>query len=289
MIYTLKNEFLTVKIDTAGAELRSVLGADGTEYMWQRDSRYWGDSAPWLFPICSNLDGSFYTYEGKKYEMGSHGFAHKCTFVAEDVSDTALTMVLAASDETKGMYPFDFLLEITYRLVGNRLSTLMTATNRDGKVMPVAMGGHPGFSVPLGGDGTFDDWKLVFNAPSAPRTVVFTEDMLDSGERAPYALEGGTTLPLSRGLFAIDGIFFSDMPSAVTLCSDKSTHAVTVEYGDARYLGVWSESFGGDFVCVEPWYGMASRKGVTALEEKSDMIKLAPGAGCEMRMDITFH
>ena len=66
MIYTLKNEFLTVKIDTAGAELRSVLGADGTEYMWQRDSRYWGDSAPWLFPICSNLDGRFYTYGGKK-------------------------------------------------------------------------------------------------------------------------------------------------------------------------------------------------------------------------------
>ena len=289
MLYTLKNEFLTVKIASYGAELRSVVGTDGTEFMWQGDERYWDGTAPWLFPICSNLDGGAYTYGGKRYEMRSHGFARKSEFAARDVSDTALTLVLTANEETKKIYPFDFSFEITYRLAGNRLDCRLCAVNNGDTVMPATMGGHPGFRVPLDGKGSFDDWKLTFSEPCTPRAVVFTEELLDSGERAPYPLKNGTDFCLTRALFAIDGTFFCDMAPAVTLCSDKSEHSVTVQYGDAPYVGIWSEAAGGDFVCVEPWYGMASRKGVTALEEKSDMHRIAPGESFAMEMNITFR
>jgi len=289
MIYTLKNEFLTVKIAARGAEILSVRSGDGVEYMWQGDSRYWDGTAPWLFPICSKLEGDVYTYGGKQYEMFCHGFAYTSEFTAHEVSDTALTMRLQANGETRKVYPFDFLLEISYRLEGNQLSCTMSVTNRDAAVMPVAVGGHPGFCVPLGGDGSFDDWKLVFSEPCTPRAVVFTENVLDSGKRIPYPLQNETTFPLSRELFVIDGTFFCDMAPAVTLCSDRSERAVTVRYGKIPYLGIWSEANGGDFVCVEPWYGMASLEGVSALEEKSDMLHLNAGEQHVMQMDIIFH
>lgn len=38
----LKNEFLTVTVNSMGAELRSVRGADGTEYLWRGDAALWG-------------------------------------------------------------------------------------------------------------------------------------------------------------------------------------------------------------------------------------------------------
>ena len=38
MLYTLKNEYLTVTVSDRGAELQSVRRADGREYLWQGDS-----------------------------------------------------------------------------------------------------------------------------------------------------------------------------------------------------------------------------------------------------------
>ena len=37
MNYTIKNEFLTVEVSDEGAQLQSIRGADGTEYLWQAD------------------------------------------------------------------------------------------------------------------------------------------------------------------------------------------------------------------------------------------------------------
>ena len=41
MEFCLNNEKLCVRVSSLGAELRSVRGADGTEYLWQGDERFW--------------------------------------------------------------------------------------------------------------------------------------------------------------------------------------------------------------------------------------------------------
>lgn len=289
MLYTLKNELLTVKIAARGAEPVSVVGADGTEFLWQADARYWGKTAPWLFPICGRLPGGAYTYGGVTYEMGCHGFARGMEFAPVAVSDTALTMLLQANEETKKQYPFDFSLEIAYRLEGNRLCCALKITNKGESVMPASIGGHPGFCVPVGGVGAYDDCYLEFSAPCTPRAVVFSVNLLDSGERVPYTPEDGVRIPLSHEMFQNDATFLCDVPREVTLRSKKSLHAVTVSYGEAPYLGIWSAANGGDFVCIEPWYGMASAEGVTAFEEKGDMFRLARGESRCVQMDMIFE
>ncbi|MBQ3063765.1 MAG: aldose 1-epimerase family protein [Clostridia bacterium] len=289
MIYTLKNEALTVQIDTKGAEVRSVKAADGTEFMWQADTRYWGKTAPWMFPICGRLADTYYTYRGVRYELPRHGFARDMGFAVTAATDDALTFTLTANAETKKVYPFDFSFEITYRLVGNRLDCTLCVANLGTEPMLASFGGHPGFSVPLGGAGEYDDWKLVFGEPCAPRAVVFTPDMLDSGTRVPFPLQNVQEIPLSRAFFLHDATFLCDVAPTVTLCSDKSAHAVTLSYGKVPYLGIWSAANGGDFVCVEPWYGMASLEGVTALEEKGDMREIAVGEAFAAEIALIFH
>ncbi len=49
-LHTLKNEQLTVTASSFGAELQSVTGADGVEYLWNGDPAYWAAGHPICFP-----------------------------------------------------------------------------------------------------------------------------------------------------------------------------------------------------------------------------------------------
>lgn len=51
MLIALKNEFLSLTVDTTGAQMMSIRSADGCEYLWQGDPKYWADRAPTLFPF----------------------------------------------------------------------------------------------------------------------------------------------------------------------------------------------------------------------------------------------
>ena len=289
MNYVLKNEFLTVTVADKGAEIRSVRGCDGTEFMWQADAAYWGRTAPWMLPICGRLQGGAYTYEGVAYKMSNHGFARDMVFtLVSSLADT-LTFTLSANEETKKIYPFDFSFSVTYRLAGNALSCTLTATNEGTRVMPATFGGHPAFCVPVGGVGTYEDCYLEFSAPCTPRQVVYGKTLLDTGVRVPYQPEDGVRISLTREMFADDSIFLSDVAESVTLRSRKTAHAVEVSYGKVPYLGIWSTYPAGDFVCIEPWYGMASPEGVSAFEEKPHLFWIAPGACQSAQMSYTFY
>ena len=290
MIYTLKNDKLTVKISDVGAEIVSaVSAADGCEYMWQADPAFWGRTAPWLFPVCSAMYEGKYTYRGKTYPMPKHGFAPNATFAAVEVSDTALTLEIAANERTKAYYPFDFRFSVRYVLTGDTLCCDLTVANEGEEMMYATLGGHPGFQVPLGGEGEYTDYYLEFSEPCYPDAVVFTEQFYDSGKRAPYLLEGNRRFRLSHELFRVDGVFLSGMARRLTLKSDTSAHSVTVDYGDATYVGIWSSAKDAPYVCVEPWYGMASFEGVSAIEEKSQMFRLGAGEKKAVQMTIAFQ
>ena len=72
---TIHNEFLTLTVDTHGAEAVSLKNAAGQEMLWQADPAVWKRHAPILFPWTGKLkDGSF-THGGKTYKGGQHGFA----------------------------------------------------------------------------------------------------------------------------------------------------------------------------------------------------------------------
>ena len=53
---TIHNEYLTLTVDTHGAEAVSLKNAAGEELLWQADPAVWKRHAPILFPWTGKLD-----------------------------------------------------------------------------------------------------------------------------------------------------------------------------------------------------------------------------------------
>ena len=279
MIYILENDKLRVKVSSLGAEMQSIRSmTDGTEYLWQGDSQYWARRASNLFPVCGRLWENKYIYRGKTYELGSHGFARGKEWEIVRQTGDALTLQLEPDEDTLAVYPFRFCLEMTYSLNGNHLAVTTIVRNEDDKEILFAVGGHPGFNVPMTEDTVYEDYKLVFDTPCQPLRFVNDANCFHLGKMAAFSLEGNQVLPLKHSLFDDDAIFLQDTCGGVTLCSDKTEHSVHIAYPDSPYLGIWhTPKSDAPFVCLEPWVQSPSPAGaVENIEEKAAMIHLQP-------------
>ncbi len=119
-VYSLKNTQIRIEVDSLGAELKSLQKiTTGTEYMWDANPEYWKRTSPVLFPFVGSLNNGSYRYEGKEYSMSQHGFARDMEFALLRQTEDTLVFILKSTDETREKYPFDFELELGYRLEEN--------------------------------------------------------------------------------------------------------------------------------------------------------------------------
>ena len=291
MNYTISNDQIEVTVSDVGAELMSIKSLkDGTEFLWQGDPAFWAGRAYNLFPICGRLAEGKYTFRGETYEMNLHGFVRKSTLDATVLARDKIDFGLRSDERTKAMYPFDFEYHICYSLVGSTVKMEISVINHTDSTMPFALGGHPGFNVPLAGAGTFEDWRLEFCPECEPVHVVFSDACLTTEERKTFPLEDGKILRLRHDLFDHDAVVLAGTSHRVSLKSDLSPHSVTVEVPDAmKYLGIWhAPKKEAPYVCIEPWTSLPAYDGrVDDLETKEDMFELSPLASYELIWTIT--
>ena len=278
MLYTINNNRLSLAVDSLGAQMMSLLSPDGIEYLWQGDPSYWTDRAPVLFPFIGRLTNNSYRYCGKVYPMKIHGFALETAFLLEEQSSDRLVLKMESCDKTKTQYPFDFSLKITYALQGNTVQILYEVNNLGYKTMPFAIGGHPGFNVPLLANERFEDYELEFSCACHPDRVGFSPAVYLNGQDIAYPLEAGKKISLKHALFNEDAVILKNMAREVTLRSKLSGRGVCVAYPQMPYLGIWHmPNTDAPYVCIEPWSSLPSRQDI--VEEfscKSDLIQLAP-------------
>ena len=104
----LSNDHVSIVISSKGAELQSIYRKDtGIEYLWSGNPAFWGKKSPVLFPIVGGLKNNRYTFKGKEYAMGRHGFARDRAFTISKQTDDDVTFSLKSDDETKAIYPFE--------------------------------------------------------------------------------------------------------------------------------------------------------------------------------------
>ena len=290
MLYTLQNDKLTVKVSDVGAEIHSVKRED-CEYVWVGDPAFWSSHAPLLFPVCGRFFEGKYTHKSELYEIACHGFIRKSPLTLVCANDTSICFSVTSTEETKKIYPFDFELKIWHVLEGESITTRFEIANTGDVVLPATVGGHPGFNLPLGGDGEFADYYLEFKNPCTPNQIEISPRGLFTGKLTAYPLVDGNKLPLSHKLFEIDGIFLSRMDSTVTLKSQKSARAVTLEYPDMPYLGIWHPSAcEAPFVCIEPWCGLPGYDGeMEDITTRPNMFHVLPGKVQTAQFKMTFH
>lgn len=287
MEYCLNNEKLCVRVAAEGAQLQSVRGADGTEYLWQGDGRFWRGRATNLFPYVGRLTDDKYTWRGAEYSMTRHGFARASVFEAEEVSDTRLVLTLGPSEATRAAYPFEFRFSLIYELDGDALDITYRVENRGEGLMAFGLGGHPGFNVPLAPGLAFEDYRLEFAEPCVPERVLLSPKYFISGETEPYRLENNA-IELRHNLFDHDAVILKGAAKTVTLKTDKDSHAVEVSYPDMDYVAFWhTPETEAPFVCVEPWMSLPARQDVVEdLESQPGIRRLAPGEVYENRLKI---
>lgn len=278
MLYTIDNEQLSLTVDTLGAQMMSLRLSDGVEYLWQGKPAYWSDRAPVLFPFIGRLTNNSYSYCGKVFPMKIHGFAGETDFLPEEQNSERLVLKMESSDETKIKYPFDFSLKITYALQGNTVQVSYEVKNLGDKTIPFAIGGHPGFNVPLLSNERFEDYELEFSCVCQPDRVGFTPAVYLSGQDIAYPLEDGKKISLKHELFDEDAVILKNMARGVTLRSKLSGRGVCVSYPYMPYLGIWHmPNTDAPYICIEPWSSLPSRQDVVEeLSCKSDLIQLSP-------------
>lgn len=279
MKYTIKNDCLSVTLESFGAELRSIQTTDGTEYLWQGNPDIWKGQAPNLFPYIARLTDGKYTCHGKEYEMKRHGFINSVELTAEEVKEDAITFRFDSNEETLKQYPFQFTYRITYALRDKVLTVTNQVENRGEGRMYFGIGGHPGFNVPLEEGLTFEDYFLEFSEKAHPWRVGFTPDCHPNGQDEAYPLEEGRRIPLHHDLFDNDAIVLKHADRQVTIRSDRGSRAVRVSYPDYSIIGFWHMNYKeAPYVCVEPWSSLPSRAGIVEeLTQQSDLISLPEG------------
>lgn len=279
MEYTIQNDYLTVSISDMGAELMSIKSKDGCEYLWQGDSKYWSGRAPIMFPICGRLFGGEYTYLGKTYTLPNHGFARKSLFALKSASLSFVTLELTSNEETKKVYPFDFVLDVTFSLKDNSLNVKYEVKNTDDKEIIFSIGGHPAFNVPLDKGLSFEDFYVEFNKRCNAVRVDFSPTCFLTHNDKPYNPKGTKRIDLRHDLFDDDAIFLYNVSKEITLASDKSQRSVTMSFDGMKYIGLWhAVKTDAPYVCIEPWTSVPATDGqIDDLLTKEEMVHLPIG------------
>jgi galactose mutarotase-like enzyme len=284
---TIKTDAIEVEAAAKGAELQSIKGPGGLEYLWQGDPAFWNRRSPLLFPIVGALPGGTYSYAGKSYSMGNHGFVRDAEFRLTSQSATSLRFELESGASSLAIYPFRFSLAVTYAVKGGSLEVGYEVTNRDSKRMPFSIGAHPAFRAPLEPDERREDFDLVFERPETVDRHFLNSDNVRTGESESF-LRGNNSVAVTPGLFERGAIVLKDHVSRkLTLRSRASGRFVELSFPDFPQLGIWSPKGAANgaavgavpFVCIEPWFGvMPLASSGQDLEKKEAVLVLEPGA-----------
>ncbi|MBE6645817.1 MAG: hypothetical protein E7612_10675 [Ruminococcaceae bacterium] len=252
---TIKNEFYTITVSTKGAELISVKGADGYEYIWQQTAdNLWDGHAPILFPVCGRLLGQRYTYKGKEYLMDLHGFAKDFDFAVASKEGSHITLTLSSSAQTKEIFPFDFTLVANYELRGKDIIFTFTVANKSEEAMPYMFGWHPGFSLPCESGVDIESYKLDLGVNEID-WIPLQNGPFACPKSQKYALEGGVYPLCEEEIYKKDTMIFKGHLNRLEMTADGSSYKLSLEWSENMpYLCIWKDEFNeAKFICLEPW------------------------------------
>lgn len=276
--------------DSRGAEPMSIRTLeDPVEFLWQGDPQYWAGRSPTLFPIVGALRNNRYRLHGKEYEMNQHGFARNSAFELVASNSRSLTWLLRENPQTLKIFPFFFELFTTYHLEENSILIGHTVVNTGKETLWFSVGEHPGFNCPLFEGESMDDYSLLFDQEEVIERRFLENSLL--AEKKELFLDHEKTIPLSRELFQRKAIILEKFKSSsVSLISKNHHRKVTVAFDGYPFLGIWSPPAGAPFVCVEPWYGVASPEDSDGdITQKPGILSLGAGQKfhCGYRIIIT--
>ncbi|MDE0769318.1 MAG: hypothetical protein OSB19_13110 [Opitutaceae bacterium] len=201
--------------------------------------------------------------------------------------ETDLRFQLVATEETRLKYPFDFALEVSYRLEENCLTVEYGVHNRNDTILPFSLGAHPGFALSWGEANVIEDYYLEFDGDYELQSNILNDDTLLTSE-IETVLDRSKRVPITQTLFGRNSLnILKHQCRKVSLCSKTVDKRLSVEISDFPQLGLWSKP-GAAYICIEPWFGHADfeTKGGDIME-KAGIVKLGARESFSCSYSIT--
>lgn len=177
---------------------------------------------PVLFPYAGKLaDGIFLPANTK---MGQHGFGRNRQWSVIEHKPWSLRMGLSPDEESRRVYPYNFVAEQTCRVLPAGLEIELCILNAGSKPLPVSPGWHPYFSCPAGKKG-----EVRGDVPGLKPDQFGNDREFDFGLAAPQTGRARFEVP---DLGQLELSFSPEM----------------------RHMQFWSQP-GKDFICLEPFTG----------------------------------
>jgi aldose 1-epimerase len=226
------------------------------------------NGTPILFPFPNRIRGGRFEFGGRQFELprnersgvnAIHGLvidrpwrvvAARGGAAAEVTGQFQLTK---DAPELAPLWPADCLIEMTYRLEANRLTSRVLVTNPDSRPLPWGFGTHPYFRLPLDPGGS--EANCTMHTPVGE--VWELQDLLPTGRRLPVpdrsGLDGGR--PLSQLQF--DDVFtdlrFHDGWCTCRLADNRAGVDVVLRFDQLfRELVIYTPPRRGS-ICLEPY------------------------------------
>lgn len=268
----LRNKHLTVGISTLGAEMQSILDANGVERLWQGDPTYWTGRAPVLFPVAGGLKEDTYTLDGVRYHLGKHGFARNREFSVEHQDETSATLLLTGNNGYDPGFPFPYAFRIRYTLLDNAIRIDYQTDNLGDQPFWYGVGAHEAYACDEG----IEAYEVVFEKPEKLERGILRGGCLT--RETELVMDDCTTLPIRPALFANDTQVYQTLASrSVTLQSPLHGRSVRVDFEDFDYLLLWTKP-GAGYLCIEPWSNLPDYADTDHdITQKPGMTRLLPG------------
>lgn len=251
MNYTIQNAHLKAEFSSLGAELRSLVDVHGRQWIWQGNPEIWGRHAPLCFLFVGRLAQGSYEFQGKTYQMPTHGFARGYVFTCKTQEEARIVFVLESSEESKKLYPFEFSLEICYELEGTVLKKSHTVENLGKSELYYELGGHDGYCLGFQGEDDFQQCSLLLEedcsifSHTTDETVMIQEKMLKTPVK-------DSRFSLNFREMGLDCYILPQVPHGrIFLCDKEGVPRVGMYSEDFAYLLLWTCN--NQFYCLEPW------------------------------------
>ncbi|MES2454591.1 MAG: aldose 1-epimerase family protein [Bacteroidota bacterium] len=270
----LQNEYIAAKLSAKGAELQGIRNKKiERDYLWNGNPAYWGKFSPVLFPIVGGLKDNTYYFDNQEFKLPRHGFARDREFTIEQNTATEATLSLSHDEETLKVYPFEFKLTLHYKLEDFKLTCTYRVSNPSDRKILFSIGAHPAFAAPSGDNLEYEDYFLIFNKDTELICHKIAQDLI-SDQTETIKLENHT-LPLKHALFYEDALVMKSLKSdRISLANHKNEHGLHFDFNHFPFFGIWAAK-DADFVCLEPWCGIAdSANHDQNLETKEGIIEL---------------
>ena len=280
MEYTLTFGRLKASVSSLGAELVSLIDAEGTEYIWQGHPSGWTGRNPNLFPVIGAVKPEGILYSGKAFPTPRHGFARHSEFSLIEKTESSVCLELRDSEASRELYPCSFRLRISHSLGESGFTTTYEVSNTGADDMHYCIGGHTAFNCPLRGEGDFSDWRIVFDENESADAMLPLPGGFISFENTMPAIMEGRYIPLDHSLHdRVDTLIFDGLRSRGISLVGPSGRGVHMDFSGFPMIAFWTApGKNAPFICLEPWAGCGAVDGESGeFADKPHAICLAPG------------